>query len=128
MPDAGAILVVDDDPVILDSVSGLLELEGYPVVRAADGEQALRSMERQLPALVLLDMRMPVVDGWGVAREMSARGWTTPVVVMSAAADTRRWAQEIGAAGYVAKPFEADHLLDTIARLYRTTKHRPASA
>jgi CheY-like chemotaxis protein len=114
------VLVVDDDSMILDTVSELLEMEGYPVLRAADGTQALQCLERGAPAMEMLDMRMPELDAWGLAREMSARGWSTPIVVMSAAADTYRWAQEIGAAGCVAKPFEADELLGTVARLYTT--------
>src|SRR5215210_5782201 len=103
---AAPILVVDDDPSIRLTVCEILELEGYPVASAADGAEALRSVEQHAPSLVLLDMRMPVLDGWGFAREVKARGLRLPILVMTAAQNARLWAEEIGAQGYVAKPFE----------------------
>ena len=115
MPDT-PILVVDDDPSIRTTVCEILELEGYPVQEAADGAEALRAVERAVPALVLLDMRMPVLDGWGFAREIKQRRLNLPILVMTAAQDARRWAQEIGATGWLAKPFE---LLDLLAAIER---------
>ena len=120
MPSA-PILVVDDDPSIRSTISELLELEGYPVATAADGEEALQAVERARPSLVLLDMRMPVLDGWGFAREVKARGLRLPIVVMTAAQDARRWAQEIEADGYVSKPFNVTDLLDAVERLLGQT-------
>jgi CheY-like chemotaxis protein len=114
---AGPVLVVDDDPAILATVAETLELEGYPVVTARNGAEALRCIEGERPSLLLLDMRMPVLDGWGLARELRARGIAVPLLVMTAAQDARRWAEQIGAAGYLAKPFDLDDLLDTVARL-----------
>jgi len=61
-------------------------------------------------------MRMPVLDGWGFARELAARGVKVPIVVMTAAQDARRWAEEIGAEGYVAKPFDLTDLLAAVER------------
>jgi DNA-binding response OmpR family regulator len=61
-------------------------------------------------------MRMPVLDGWGFARELGARGMKVPIVVMTAAQDARRWADEIGADGYVAKPFDLTDLLAAVER------------
>lgn len=107
-----AILVVEDDTVILNTVSEILELEGYNVERASNGEEGLRAVERALPRLVLLDMRMPILDGWGFVRALKERGIKLPIIVMTAAQDARRWAQEIDAQGYLAKPFE---LLDLLA-------------
>ncbi len=111
------ILVVDDDPTILATVSETLDLEGYPVVTATNGAEALVQLERELPSLVLLDMRMPVLDGWGFIRAVRARGLTPIVVVMTAAADARRWASEIGAQGVLAKPFDLDELIAAVQRL-----------
>lgn len=108
------ILVVDDDPEIRTLVGEILELEGYPVETTANGAEALRAIEREEPALVLLDMRMPVLDGWGFARAMRERGWALPIVVMTAAQNARRWAEEIDAAAFVAKPFNLDDLLTTV--------------
>ncbi len=116
MPDR-PILVVDDDPSILETVSELLDMEGYRVETASNGADALRKIERARPRLVLLDMRMPILDGWGFARELKARGFTTPVVVMTAAQDARGWAAEIGALDYIAKPFELHELLSTLERV-----------
>ena len=106
------ILVVEDDAEILNTVSSILELEGYTVERARNGQEGLRVVERTVPGLVLLDMRMPVLDGWGFVRALKERGIKLPIVVMTAAQDARRWASEIDAEGYLAKPFE---LLDLLA-------------
>lgn len=111
------ILVVDDDPSIRSTVADMLELEGYVVATAANGADALARAEQQRLSLVLLDMRMPVLDGWGFARGVRELGLSLPIVVMTAARDARRWAAEIGAQGYVAKPFELDDLLSAVQRI-----------
>jgi len=111
------LLVVDDDPAIRAAVADFLDLEGYTVKTAANGVEALHTVASQHPALVLLDMRMPVLDGWGFARRLRRDGLDVPILVMTAAYDARDWAQEIGAAGCVAKPFEVNELLDAVRRL-----------
>ncbi len=113
----GPILVVDDDPSILATVEDILDFEGYEVVTAMNGQEALRILEKRLPSLVVLDMRMPVVDGWGFAERVRERGIEVPLLVMTAARNAQRWAEEIGAAGYVAKPFEMSELLQEIERV-----------
>jgi len=110
------VLVVDDDPAILQTVSEILAFEGCPVGAAVNGAEALRAVEESPPSMVLLDMRMPVLDGWGFARELAARGVKVPIVVMTAAQDARRWAEEIGAEGFVAKPFDLIDLLAAVER------------
>jgi DNA-binding response OmpR family regulator len=111
------ILVVDDDPAVLSTVADILEFEGYQVERARNGAEGLVAVERARPALVLLDMRMPVLDGWGFARVLRERGIVLPILVMTAAQDARRWAHEIQAAGYVAKPFDIHTLLAAVENL-----------
>jgi two-component system chemotaxis response regulator CheY len=111
------ILVVDDDPGILGTVREILSLEGYHVTTATNGLEALQAVDEKRPALVLLDMRMPVLDGWGFARELRSRKTQVPIVVMTAAGDARAWAAEIGAQGYLAKPFDLHQLLDSVQRL-----------
>jgi CheY-like chemotaxis protein len=111
------ILVVDDDPTILATVSETLDMEGYPVVTATNGREALEAVERDSPTIVLLDMRMPVLDGWGFMRVARERHMNLKVVVMTAAADARRWAAEIGAQGVLAKPFELDELIAAVERM-----------
>jgi CheY-like chemotaxis protein len=109
------VLVVDDDDAIVSTVESVLVDEGYAVSTAADGREALQEVDRELPSLVLLDMRMPVLDGWGFADEVKRRGIDVPILVITAAQDARRWAAEIGADGYVSKPFEIEDLLQAVA-------------
>jgi two-component system chemotaxis response regulator CheY len=106
--------VVDDDPSIVEIVSQILVSEGHEVVSAENGAVALARADGE--ALVLLDMRMPVLDGWGFAREFRAAGKRSPIVVMTAAENARRWAEEIGADGYLSKPFEMDALIAAVER------------
>jgi DNA-binding response OmpR family regulator len=118
MPDGrgadGRILVVDDDEAILEVVADVLRFEGYPVETAGDGAEALDAVDRRRPALVLLDMRMPRLDGWGFARILRERGIELPILVMTAARDAAGWADEIGAQGFLAKPFDIGELLDAV--------------
>jgi two-component system chemotaxis response regulator CheY len=111
------ILIVDDDPTILATVSEALDLEGFAVVTATNGQEALAVVDRSRPSLVLLDMRMPVLDGWGFMRAIHERGLNLTVVVMTAAADARRWGREIGAQAVLAKPFDLDELVGAVERL-----------
>jgi two-component system, chemotaxis family, chemotaxis protein CheY len=117
--------VVDDDPSIRTTVSDVLDLEGYHVVTASNGVEALERVEQNSPSLVLLDMRMPVMDGWGFARELMTRGLKLPILVMTAADNARAWAEEIGADGYVAKPFD---LVELIAAVQRFAAGGPAAS
>ena len=113
------ILVVDDDPAIRETVASVLEMEGYAHALARDGQEALDIAERIRPSAVLLDMRMPVMDGWGFAREARRRGHAFPIVVMTAAENARRWCDEIGGDACVPKPFELDDLLGAIEKVCR---------
>ena len=115
-PDHGPVLVVDDDPAIRDAVRDALEAMGLRVTTASHGAEALDQVISEAPCVVLLDMRMPVMDGWGFARAIRERGMDLPVVVMTAAADARRWANEIGAMGVVPKPFALSELASAVQR------------
>src|SRR6185295_6534557 len=109
------VLVVDDDPSIRDFVEAALEDEGYGVLSAGDGEAALALVEHR-PCAVLLDMRMPVLDGWGFAEAYRDQpGARAPIIVMTAAENAADWAEEIGAAAVLAKPFRLDDLLAVVA-------------
>jgi CheY-like chemotaxis protein len=108
------ILVIDDDPDVLSTIVDILEFEGYLVERATNGAEGLKVLERTHPRLILLDMRMPVLNGWDFARTLQERGIKLPILVMTAAQDARRWAQEVGAQGYIAKPFELPDLLAAV--------------
>jgi CheY-like chemotaxis protein len=111
------ILVVDDEPGIRTTVSAMLEIEGFQVDQAANGADALARLANAMPDLIVLDMRMPVLDGWGFAAELRRRGHEVPIVVMTAARDADRWAAEISAAATLSKPFRYDDLIGTISRV-----------
>jgi CheY-like chemotaxis protein len=114
-----AVLVVDDDASIRSVVGEALDMVGYRVLVAADGAEALRVLERERPCAVLLDMRMPVMDGWGFAREARRRGHRIPIAVMTAADNAQSWCDEVEGDACLAKPFDVGALFDTVERLCR---------
>jgi CheY-like chemotaxis protein len=116
--DAGdnPILVVDDDVSILEMVIQILRSEGYPVVGAKNGVEGLAQVDRRAPSLILLDMRMPRMDRWEFAAALCRRGIASPVVVMTAADNAKRWADEVRADGFVMKPFEVLELLASVEK------------
>jgi two-component system OmpR family response regulator len=111
------ILVVDDDPDVLDLIVAVLENAGYHPRVASNGREALAAVEERPPALVLLDMLMPVMDGWACARALRSRYGRSPkIVVVTAAEHARAWAEEVGADGVLPKPFDSKSLVSTVAR------------
>src|SRR5918997_1347643 len=112
------ILVVDDDQVIQQLLKVNLELEGYAVEVASDGEEALVLFDRFRPDLVLLDIMMPKLDGWEVARRLAGTtGGPVPIVLLSARAqesDVQK-GNDLGVAAYVTKPFDPIQLLHLVA-------------
>ena len=112
------ILVVDDDQVIQQLLKVNLELEGYAVEVASDGEEALVLFDQFQPDLVLLDIMMPKLDGWEVARRLAGTtGGTVPIVLLSARAqesDVQK-GNDLGVAAYVTKPFDPIQLLHLVA-------------
>lgn len=117
------ILIVDDDEAILEFVEMALSDEGYDAMTAVDGAQALELASQTPPDLILLDMRMPVMDGWQFARAYrDTPGPHAPIIVMTAARDAEAIATEIHADGYLAKPFSLDDLLTLVERVSRSTQ------
>jgi two-component system chemotaxis response regulator CheY len=111
------VLVVEDDPWIRDAIEWALEVDGYTVATAENGQAALNLLDREQTRLILLDMRMPVMDGWTFARAYRERkGPHAPIVVITAAHDAERWAKEIEAVAHLAKPFEVDDLRQLVER------------
>ncbi|HEX6796500.1 MAG TPA: response regulator [Ktedonobacterales bacterium] len=111
------ILVVEDDEAILRSVEQILTDEGYAVAVALNGREALEQVLRATPRLILLDMKMPVMDGWTFATAYrQLPGPHAPIIALTAAHDSRARAAEIAAAGYIAKPFDVEKLLDLVRR------------
>ena len=103
------MLVVDDDPDIRESLRDVLESEGYAVHTAADGAEAVATMAVRLPCIVILDLMMPVMDGWELSSRMhdEARLATIPVCVVTA---TPEWAPSDSAC-VMAKPIDLTRLL-----------------
>jgi CheY-like chemotaxis protein len=111
------VLVVEDDADLLGLMEMILAEAGHTVRTAADGRQALARVAEEMPAVILLDMRMPVMSGWEFAREFRARyGHAAPIVVVTAAENAKARAAEIGAEAWLAKPFDLDDVLLVVAR------------
>lgn len=111
------VLVVDDDPSIRTLVAEILALEDYDVETVANGAEALAAIDCTPPEVMLLDMRMPVLDGWGVARALQAQHRSVPTVVMTAAEHASEWCAEVGADACLGKPFDIDELLSAVEDL-----------
>ncbi len=112
------VLVVDDDPDILEALSEILEAEGFQIRRARHGKEALERLEPDPPQLILLDLMMPVMDGWEFAHQLRLRpgGLNIPIIVLSADRNVGPKAKEIGALGHLAKPFELNDLLNLVQK------------
>jgi CheY-like chemotaxis protein len=118
-PQAGPlILVVDDDPTIRETFAAILASEGYEVIAAADGLDALEAVRQQQPDLILTDVAMPRLDGAGFCHAYRAEGGAAPVILVSAATAelVAATAEACGAVGHLLKPFGIDELLETVAR------------
>jgi CheY-like chemotaxis protein len=109
------VLVVDDDASIRELLLTALEDDGYEVMTAVNGQDALAVCERWRPDVIVLDLMMPVMDGWTFAKRLRERD-DIPIVVLSAATDLARHAKIIGAAAVIGKPFDLDQLLPKVAR------------
>jgi DNA-binding response OmpR family regulator len=112
------ILIVDDDADIRDMMKLFLETDGYQVIAAADGQDALQQVQRVRPGVIVLDLTMPDMDGEEFLERMRATRFArTPVVIMSGRDSSRDKAQELRAAGCVNKPVDLDELLKTIRQI-----------
>lgn len=114
------ILLADDDDMLLDLMKGVLEDEGHIVLTASDGAAAARKAAERSPHLVVLDVDMPLMGGFGALEALKAdmRTRRIPVVMLTAHKSEQhvRRAVELGAVGYIAKPFTAEGLLQRIRR------------
>lgn len=115
------VLVVDDDPVVLDVVCDYLDAAGLRVERADDGDAAVAAVERERPDLVILDRMLPRTDGLEACRRIRASGADVPVLLLSAlgATEDRIAGLEAGADDYVTKPFSPRELLLRVASVLR---------
>jgi two-component system, OmpR family, response regulator MtrA len=115
------VLVVDDDAAIRQVIVFALSDEGFEVDQAKDGLTALEAIDRRHPDLILLDMRMPGMDGWEFVKRYRERPHPqAPIIVLTAAQDAAQRGADVNAAGYVSKPFDLDTLLEKVAALADT--------
>lgn len=113
--DQPRILIVDDDSQICEFVAWGLADRGYEVVSAGNGRQALDRIASARPDAIILDMMMPIMDGWEFARAYrETPGPHAPIVVMTAYMDPQKIAREIGAEGCISKPFDLIMLTDIL--------------
>ena len=124
------ILVVDDDPEIREAISLILEANGYKVVTAQDGIDGLNKLKEDKPDLMIMDLLMPRLDGFGVCKELKDPRWAKyaniPIIILSSVredASKRRYELETGVqldvADYVEKPIEHTVLLERIGKVLK---------
>jgi len=123
------LLVVDDEPSIRELLSASLRFAGFEVRTAADGAQALEQVRSYDPELVVLDVMMPGLDGFAVARELRGRGDHVPMLFLTAkdATEDRVLGLTLGGDDYVTKPFSLEEVVARIRAVLRRTSGRPRS-
>lgn len=120
-----SILIVDDEPNIVASLEFLMTREGFDVVVASNGDEAIKAMDAGMPDLVLLDIMMPGKDGYEVCQQIRATPqWrTVKIIMLSAKSRDAEIAKGIalGADAYITKPFSSKDLVEQVKRLLVTT-------
>jgi DNA-binding NtrC family response regulator len=118
------ILVADDDKSILDSIELLLLQDGFNVIKANNGEQALQLFKNQKVSCIVTDLKMPLIDGFSLLKYIKDRKYLTPVVVVTAFddIDSTIKAMQLGAYDYIEKPIDSDKFLKVIRHAIRTTE------
>lgn len=108
------VLIVDDEPLNLDYIEQRLEDLDYQIITAADGQEALNKIKSEQPDLILLDLMMPVLDGFAVLKEIKGDNYLRdiPVIIVSAVDDSKSIVKGIkqGADDYITKPIDAERL------------------
>ncbi len=126
---ATSVLIVEDDHNISELLQLYLEKEGFSVTAAYDGGQGLAKFHASKPDLVLLDIMMPVMDGWTVCKNIRAEG-DTPIIMLSAKSQTddKVTGLQYGADDYITKPFEMKEVVARIHAVLRRTGAAPSEA
>jgi len=115
------IVAADDDPQLLRLVTRNLEFEGYEVIPASNGQQALEEIEERAPDLVLLDVMMPKMDGFTVCQRVREFS-TVPIIIVTARGQDKVRGLDLGADDYLTKPFSVDELLARVRAVLRRTQ------
>jgi CheY-like chemotaxis protein len=111
------VLLADDDRSVLEALGAVLESEGFEVIRAADGHQAVKMFYERPADLVLLDLNMPVKGGWDTLERLKSINPFLPVIVVTARPTAPATAKAAGAAGFMQKPLNLPMLLDAMLEL-----------
>jgi CheY-like chemotaxis protein len=127
--DCKDVLVVDDDEDMIEVIELVLQDAGYTTRSALNGQQALAAVAAAMAALIVLDILMPVMNGWQFAQEFRARyGRDVPIVVATAAEHVRSRTDALDVSDVLPKPFEVSDLLQMVARHVPAPGPRPANA
>jgi DNA-binding response OmpR family regulator len=120
------ILIIEDDPGILLSLKDEFESEGYTVSTAEDGEKGLEIAKQQKPDLIILDIMLPVLDGYEVCKRLRMEGNTTPIIMLTVKDKEidKVLGLELGADDYVTKPFSLRELMARVKAVLRRTEER----
>ena len=118
---AKKILVVDDEPDLLKAVTFRLRKLGYDIIEAMDGGQAMDLVQEHRPHLILLDLRLPIIDGWEVCRRVKADDQlkNIPIIFLTASADAlnSEMTKQLKGEDFLVKPFEPEELLAIVKKL-----------
>ena len=112
----GPILVVDDEAPLQQAMAAALRAKGHSVLCAANGSDALELTAIHAPSLVILDLQMPVLDGRGFVQALRRRGHEVPILVITGGLEAARAVDEMGAIGYLEKPFRLGELLHAVSQ------------
>ncbi len=117
------VLIADDEENVRKVVRLNLEAEGYTVLEVPDGEEALETISRDDPDVLVLDVQMPKVDGLGVLRQLQKDGRDLRVIMLTGATDEEDYLRGLGAGahGYIAKPFEPEDLIGAVEQVLNLT-------
>lgn len=113
------LLVVEDDHSIRELLVDIFESEGYRVVSCVNGAEALSALEENVPDVILMDIMMPIMDGYEFHEKLTENSlWNSiPLLAMSAQDQTRKKLAKYGITNFINKPLELDHLLNTVKNL-----------
>ena len=113
------ILIIEDDDMSREGISDILADEGYEVMAASNGVEGLAMLQTYHPELVLTDLHMPKLNGWGVTEHLKQMNLTLPVIIFTSdiEIDARREAQRLGVQDFVNKPLDLDEMIRRVKRV-----------
>ena len=126
---AKKILVIEDSPTIMEIKCSVLEEAGYQTIRATEGIEGIQKVREEKPDLILLDIKLPDMDGYQVCRMLKSDEELKhiPVVMATASKIEKKdefWGFQVGADGYIVEPFEPEELIDVVERVLGVTAEK----